>query len=61
MVLYGCETWSLTLREEHGLRVFEKIVLKRICDRVTGGWKEMHNKEPHNLNSYYNWNINVTD
>jgi hypothetical protein len=30
MVLYGCETWSLTLREEHGLRVFEKRVLRGV-------------------------------
>jgi hypothetical protein len=42
IVLYGCETWSLTLREEHRLRVFENRVLgifgpKR--DEVTGGWR----------------------
>jgi hypothetical protein len=41
MVLYGCETWYVTVREEHKLRVFEKRVLKRIFgpkrDRVTGG------------------------
>jgi hypothetical protein len=40
MVLYGCETWSLTLREEHRLRVFENRVLRRIFglkrDEVTG-------------------------
>jgi hypothetical protein len=41
VVLYGCETWSLTLKEEHGLRVFENRVLRRIFgpkrDEVTGG------------------------
>jgi hypothetical protein len=42
--LYGCETWSLTLREENRLRVFENRVLRRIFgpkrDEVTGGWKK---------------------
>jgi hypothetical protein len=42
MVLYGCETWSLTLRQEHRLRVFENRVLRRIFgpkrDEVTGKW-----------------------
>jgi hypothetical protein len=42
--LYGCETWSLTLREEHRLRVFEKKVLKRVFeprrDEVTGEWRK---------------------
>jgi hypothetical protein len=41
VILYGCETWSLTLREEHRLRVFENKVLKRIFgpkrDELTGG------------------------
>jgi hypothetical protein len=41
VILYGCETWSLTLREEHRLRVFENKVLRRIFgpkrDEVTGG------------------------
>jgi hypothetical protein len=41
--LYGCETWSLTLREEHRLRVFENRVLRRIfgpkSDEVTGEWR----------------------
>jgi hypothetical protein len=53
VVLYGCETWSLTLREEHRLRQFEKRVLRRIFvpkrDEVTGGWRELHNEELHNL------------
>jgi hypothetical protein len=43
VVLYGCETWSLTLKEEHILRVFEKRVLRRIFepkrDDVAGGWR----------------------
>jgi hypothetical protein len=48
VVLYGCETWSLTLREEHGLRVFENRVLRRIFglkrDEVMGGWRKLHNE-----------------
>jgi hypothetical protein len=58
VVLYGCETWSLTLREEHRLRVFENRVLKRIFglkrDEVTEGWRKLHNEELHNLYSKYN-------
>jgi hypothetical protein len=54
VVLYGCETWSITLREEHRLR-FENEVLRRIFkpkrDEVTGGWRKLHNKEPHGLYS----------
>jgi hypothetical protein len=53
VVLYGCETWSLTLREEHRLRVFENRVLRRIFgpkrDEVTGDWRKLHNGELHNL------------
>jgi hypothetical protein len=53
VVLYGCETWSLTVREEHKLMVFENRVLMRIFglkkDGVTGGWRKLHNKELHNL------------
>jgi hypothetical protein len=49
VVLYGCETWSLTLREEHRLRVFVNRVLKRIFgpkrDEVMGKWRKLHNKE----------------
>jgi hypothetical protein len=49
IVLYGCETWSLTLREEHGLRVFENRVLRRIFgakrDEVTGEWRQLHSEE----------------
>jgi hypothetical protein len=45
VVLYGCETWSLTLKEEHRLRVFEKR------DEVTRGWRKLHNEELHNFYS----------
>jgi hypothetical protein len=49
MVLYGCETWSLTLREEHRLSVFENRVLRRIFgpkrDEVTRGWERVHSEE----------------
>jgi hypothetical protein len=55
VVLYGCVTWSLTLREEHRLRVFENRVLRRIFgpnrDEVTGEWRRLHNEELHNLYS----------
>jgi hypothetical protein len=53
VVLYGCETWSLTLRDEHRLRVFENRVLRRIFgpkrDEVIGGWRKLHNQELHGL------------
>jgi hypothetical protein len=49
MVLYGCETWSLTLKEEHRLRVFENGVLKRTFglkrDEVKGERGKLHNDE----------------
>jgi hypothetical protein len=49
VVLYGCESWPLTLREECRLRVFENRVLMRIFepkrDEVTGEWRRLHNKE----------------
>jgi hypothetical protein len=49
VVLYGCEPWSPTLREEHRLRVFENRMLKRIFgpkeDEETGGWRKLHNEE----------------
>jgi hypothetical protein len=54
VVLYGCETWSLTLREEHGLRVFENRVLRRIFGpkrEDDGSWRKLHNDELHNLYS----------
>jgi len=53
VVLYGCETWSLTLREERKLRVFENMVLRRIfgprMEDVTGEWRRLHNE----LNDLY--------
>ncbi|KAJ4448767.1 hypothetical protein ANN_00158 [Periplaneta americana] len=55
VVLYGCETWTLTLREEHRLRVFENKVLRKIFgakkDEVTGEWRKLHNTELHALYS----------
>jgi len=55
VVLYGCETWSLTLREERRLRVFENRVLRRIFgpkrDEVTGELIKLHNEELNNLYS----------
>jgi hypothetical protein len=55
VVLYGCETWFLTIREEHRLRVFENRVLRRICelkrDGMTGGCRKLHNENFHNLYS----------
>jgi hypothetical protein len=55
VVLYGCETWSLTLREEHRLRVFENRVLRRIFGpkrgEVIGGWRKLPKEELHNFSS----------
>ncbi|KAJ4427543.1 hypothetical protein ANN_25191 [Periplaneta americana] len=55
VVPYGCETWTLTLREEHRLRVFENKVLRKIFgakkDEVTGEWRKLHNTELHALYS----------
>jgi hypothetical protein len=55
VVLYGCETWSVTLREEHRLRLFENRVLRGIFgpkrDEVTGEWRKLHNEELLNLYS----------
>ena len=55
VVLYGCETWSLTLREEYRLRVFENKVLRKIFgakrDEITGQWRKLHNAELHALYS----------
>jgi hypothetical protein len=53
LVLYGCETWSLTLMEVHRLKVFENRVRRRKFgpkrNEVTGGWRKLHNEELHNL------------
>ena len=58
VVLYGCETWSLTLREERRLRVFENRVLRRVFgpkrDEVTRGWRKLHNEELRDLYSLPN-------
>jgi hypothetical protein len=58
VVLYGCETLSLALREEHKLRVIEWKVLRRIFgperDGVTGGWRKLHNEALHDLYSSLN-------
>jgi len=55
VVLYGCETWSLTLQEERKLRVFENMVLRRIFgprrDEVMGEWRRLHNEELNDLYS----------
>jgi hypothetical protein len=51
--VYGCATWSLTLRQEHRLRLFENRVLGRIFgpkgDEVIQGWRKLHNEEIHNF------------
>ena len=53
VVLYGCETWSLTLREERKLRAFENTVLRRIFgprrEGITGKWRRLHNEELNDL------------
>ena len=54
VVLYGCETWSLTLREEMKLRMFENMVLRIFGPRrddVTGEWRRLHNEELNDLYS----------
>jgi hypothetical protein len=55
VILYECETWSLTLREEHGLKAFDKRFLRRIFgpkrDEVIGEWRKLHNKVLHILYS----------
>jgi hypothetical protein len=52
VLLYGCETWPLTFREEHRLRVFENRVLRRIFGpekEEDGSWKKLHNDELHGI------------
>jgi hypothetical protein len=56
--LYGCETWSLTFRKKHGLRVFENKVLRILGpkrDEVTGEWRRLHKGKLYAL--YYSPNI----
>jgi hypothetical protein len=57
VVLYGCETWSLTLEEEHRLRVFENRVLRKIFGpkmEEDGSWRKLHSDELHDLYSLPN-------
>ena len=58
VILYGCETWSLTLRKEHRLREFENRVLRRVFgpkrDEITGKWRKLHNEELSDLYSLPN-------
>ena len=57
-VVYGCETWSLTLREERRLRVFDNRVLRRIFgskrDKIIGEWRKLQNEELNGLHSSQN-------
>jgi hypothetical protein len=59
VVVYGCETWSLTLRELRRLRVIGKMVLRRIFvpkgDEVIGEWRKLHNEELNNLHFSHNF------
>ena len=58
VILYGCETWSVTLREKRRLRVFENSMLRRVFgpkrDEVTGEWRKLHKDEPNDLYSLPN-------
>jgi hypothetical protein len=53
--LYGCETWSLTLREKHRLKVYENRVLRKIFglkrNKMVEGWRTLHNERLHTLSS----------
>jgi hypothetical protein len=56
--LYGCATWTVTLREEHKLTVFENRVLEKLLwpkKEATGDWRKLHNEELHDL--YWSQNI----
>jgi hypothetical protein len=56
VILYGCEAWSLILREERRLKVFENRMLRRVFgprrDEVTGEWRKLHNEELNDLTPY---------
>jgi hypothetical protein len=56
VVMYGCETWSFTLREERRVRVFESKLLRRIFepkrDEVTEEWRKLHNEELNDLTAH---------
>ena len=57
VVLYGCETWSLTLKEEYRLRVFKNRILRRIFGPKwdeNGEWRRLHNGELHSLHCLFN-------
>jgi hypothetical protein len=58
VVLYVCEAWSLTLRQEHRLRLFENRVLMRVSglkrDEIMGGWRKLSTLKLHNLYSSLN-------
>jgi hypothetical protein len=59
VILYGFEAWSLTLREERRLKVFENRVLRRVFgpkrDEVTREWKELHNEELNDIKALHNY------
>jgi hypothetical protein len=63
VVLYGCETWSLTLREEQRLRVFEDRALRKIFgpkrEQVSGSWRRLHSEEFHKSVTGYYYNDQV--
>jgi hypothetical protein len=63
VVLYGCETWSLSLREEHRLRIFENRMLRRMFgpkkDEVFGGWRKLLNEEFRDFVLFAKWRVPV--
>ena len=65
VVLYGCETWSLTLRKERKLRVFENMVLRKIFgprrDEVTGEWRRLHNEALNDYAVFGIWHYRIID